>query len=108
MDLWRVTSGPYLVSESSLDGIAAATVLFALSLAYHHALRQEFLPPQDQSRFLITIYTNGFFIKVHGWRVSRSRKTLQTRPEIDTYYVAVGGFGGGLVNQGISFVTMKD
>jgi HAE1 family hydrophobic/amphiphilic exporter-1 len=33
---------------------------------------------------------------------------FKTRPEVEKFYVAVGGFGGGLVNQGISFVTLKD
>jgi HAE1 family hydrophobic/amphiphilic exporter-1 len=89
--------------------LVGATLFFLLSLLSTKALRKEFLPPQDQSRFLVNLqtkmgsslqYTDGVFREVE--------KFYKTRPEIESYYVAVGGFGGGLVNQGISFVTMKD
>src|SRR5665213_1138366 len=36
-----------------------------------------------------------------------AEKIYKSRPEVDSYYIAVGGFGGGLVNQGITFVNMK-
>jgi hydrophobe/amphiphile efflux-1 (HAE1) family protein len=89
--------------------VGVALTIFFCSLVTIKFLRKEFIPPQDQSRFLVTLYTqmgssidftDGVFRKVEAF--------YQTRPEIDNFYVAVGGFGGGLVNQGISFVTMKD
>jgi len=47
-------------------------------------------------------FTDGVFHEAEKIYTSRRDK------EIDNYYVAVGGLGGGLVNQGITFITMKD
>jgi HAE1 family hydrophobic/amphiphilic exporter-1 len=89
--------------------LVGASVLFALSLLTIGGLRKEFIPPQDQSRFLVTLYTKmGSSIQFTDGVFREAEKLYKTRPEIDSYYVAVGGFGGGLVNQGITFVTMKD
>jgi HAE1 family hydrophobic/amphiphilic exporter-1 len=72
-------------------------------------LRKEFIPPQDQSRFLVTIYTPmGSSMQLTDGVFKEAEKIFKSRPEIENYYVAVGGFGGGLVNQGISFITMRD
>jgi HAE1 family hydrophobic/amphiphilic exporter-1 len=89
--------------------LAASTALFFLSLLTIGSLRKEMIPPQDQSRFLITLYTKmGSSIKFTDGVFHEAEKVYKTRPEIEKYYVAVGGFGGGLVNQGITFITMKD
>jgi hydrophobe/amphiphile efflux-1 (HAE1) family protein len=89
--------------------IAVSTALFVLSLFSTGALRKEFIPPQDQSRFLVTMYTKmGSSITLTDGVFREAEKFYKTRPEIESYYVAVGGFGGGLVNQGITFITMKD
>lgn len=86
-----------------------ATIIFAASLSVISLLRKEFLPPQDQSRFLITLHTKmGSSIYYTDDVFKKVEKLLHARPEVDHYYVAVGGFGGGLVNQGISFVTLKE
>ena len=83
--------------------------VFGLSLLTIPTLRKEFLPAQDQSRFLVTIYTKmGSSIKFTDKIFHGAEDFYKSRSEIETYYVAVGGFGGGLVNQGISFITMKD
>jgi hydrophobe/amphiphile efflux-1 (HAE1) family protein len=89
--------------------IGAAMLVFALSLFTAGGLRKEFLPPQDQSRFLVTLYTKmGSSIAYTDSVFREAEKFYKSRPEVFSYYVAVGGFGGGLVNQGISFITMKD
>lgn len=89
--------------------LAIATAFFIVSLLTVGGLRKEFLPPQDQSRFLVTLYTEmGSSISYTDAVFRRAEVLYKSRPEIDAYYVAVGGFGGGLVNQGISFITMKD
>lgn len=95
--------------DRRLKVLGAAFVLFLVSLITIKALRKEFLPPQDQSRFLVTLYTKmGSSIAFTDGVFKEAEKLYASRPEIQTYYVAVGGFGGGLVNQGISFITMKD
>jgi len=89
--------------------IGLAILFFAVSLLSINYLRKEFLPPQDQSRFLVTVYTKmGSSLQFTDGVFKEAEKVYASRPEIDTYYVAVGGFGGGLVNQGISFITLKD
>ncbi|MBS1961222.1 MAG: efflux RND transporter permease subunit [Bdellovibrionales bacterium] len=89
--------------------LVGSLAIFFVSLLAGRALRKEFIPPQDQSRFLVNVstkmgssitFTDGVFKQIEAF--------YKTRPEIATYYVAVGGLGGGLVNQGISFVTLKD
>ena len=89
--------------------LSLATILFVCSMFTIHFLREEFLPPQDQSRFLVTLYTKmGSSIDYTDGVFRLAEKVFASRPEVSSYFVAVGGFGGGLVNQGISFVTLKD
>ena len=93
--------------------IISAFTLFGISLALQNGLRKEFIPPQDQSRFLVTIYTKmGSSMTVTDHVFKEAEKVYQHWKDINVmkdYYVAVGGFGnGGLVNQGISYITMKD
>ena len=89
--------------------IIGAVIFFVASLFTVGILRKEFLPPQDQSRFLVTLYTKmGSSISYTDSVFKKAEAFMKSRPEIERYYVAVGGFGGGLVNQGISFVTMKE
>ncbi|MGZ3721604.1 MAG: efflux RND transporter permease subunit [Bdellovibrionales bacterium] len=89
--------------------LISALAIFAASLVTIKFLRKEFIPAQDQSRFLITVYTKmGSSLAFTDNVFKQAEKFYASRPEVDTYYVAVGGFGGGLVNQGITFITMKD
>ena len=86
-----------------------ATVVFIASLALTSALKKEFVPSQDQGRFLARIMlplgssidkTNKIFIE--------AEKFLMERKDIETYFSAVGSFTGGQVNQGFLYITMKD
>ena len=89
--------------------IIVSTIIFAVSLRSFSVLRKEFVPPQDQSRFLVNLFTPmGSSIQFTDEIFAEAEKVFKSRPEIANYYIAVGGFGGGLVNQGISFVTMKE
>jgi hydrophobe/amphiphile efflux-1 (HAE1) family protein len=89
--------------------LVLSTLIFLVSLTAGYFLRKEFIPAQDQSRFLITIYTKmGSSLAFTDNVFKQAEQFYKTRPEINSYYVAVGGFGGGLVNQGITFITMKN
>lgn len=89
--------------------MAVSIAIFVVSLFISPLLRKELVPSQDQSRFLVTIYTPlGSSLSFTDNVFKDAEKVYVSRPEIETTYVAVGGFGGGLVNQGITFVTMKD
>jgi HAE1 family hydrophobic/amphiphilic exporter-1 len=90
--------------------VAASVVIFILSLSLVKTLKKEFIPAQDQGVFIVNVtlplgvsldHTNDLFLqKLEPW--------MKDRPEMDHYYSAIGGFGGGQVNTGIFFVTMKD
>ncbi len=89
--------------------VLTAVAIFAISLLAAGGLRKEFLPPQDQSRFMVTLYTPmGSSLAFTDQVFRQAEKLLAARPEVEKYYVAVGGFGAGLVNQGIMFVIMKE
>ncbi len=87
----------------------AAVVLFVLSASLVTTLKKEFIPSQDQGIFLVNITLP---LGVSLDRTDEIFKTelepwMKTRTELDHYYCAIGGFGGGQVNTGIFFVTMK-
>ena len=83
--------------------------IFGLSLLLMKAVKQEFVPAQDQSRFNISIQTPMGSSLLHTSEVFKEAETLlRARPEVENVMVAVGGFQGGLVNQGNVMVTLKD
>jgi len=86
-----------------------AVVFFAASLGLSSMLKKEFIPPQDQSRFLARITLPlGSSIDKTDKLFKEAEKFLMQQPEVLTYYSAVGSFTGGQVNQGFIFITMKD
>ncbi len=89
--------------------VIAAIIVFIASMALTSALKKEFVPSQDQGRFLARIMlplgssidkTNGVFLE--------AEKFLMERKDIATYFSVVGSFSGGQVNQGFLYITMKD
>jgi len=88
--------------------VAVSTAVFVLSLGLAKSLKKEFVPSQDQSRFLIRVQTAlGTSLEVTDQAMRRVEDALAARPEIEKYFGAVGGFGGGDVNSGMMFVTMR-
>jgi hydrophobe/amphiphile efflux-1 (HAE1) family protein len=85
-----------------------AILAFILSLGLSMFLKKEFIPPQDQSRFLARITLPlGSSIEKTDALFKDAEKFLMQRPEVLTYYSAVGSFTGGQINQGFIFITMK-
>ncbi|MCE0498863.1 MAG: efflux RND transporter permease subunit, partial [Methylacidiphilales bacterium] len=99
--------------------LAVATVVFLLSLGLAWLLPKEFLPRQDQSSFLIRVQT-----PVHSSlafteeKLAEAEKILQTHPEIDHFFSAIGGFTSdtgaadgavtdGQVNSALIYVTLQ-
>jgi hydrophobe/amphiphile efflux-1 (HAE1) family protein len=88
--------------------LTIAVLVFVLSLGLSKFLRKEFIPPQDQSRFLARITLPlGSSIEKTDSLFKEAEKLLMQSPEVLTYYSAVGSFSGGQVNQGFIFITMK-
>ncbi|HAM36463.1 MAG TPA: AcrB/AcrD/AcrF family protein [Elusimicrobia bacterium] len=85
--------------------LGAASLVFALSLLIALKLPREFTPSQDQSQFMVRLqtpigssfeYTSGVIAKVEDWAMRQ--------PNVVRYFGAVGGGG---VNSGMLFLTMK-
>jgi len=88
--------------------IAAALLTFVGSLAITPLLRQEFVPSQDQSMFLCRLQTPvGSSIEFTNERFKEAEAFVVSRPEVNRYFAAIGGFSGGEVNAGVLFVTLK-
>jgi len=88
--------------------IGAATLVFFASLGLLPLLRKEFVPPQDQSMFLVRLQTPvGSSITFTDEKFKQAEAFTMSRPEAQRYYGAIGGFGGGEVNTGMLFITFK-
>ncbi|MBI4211900.1 MAG: efflux RND transporter permease subunit, partial [Deltaproteobacteria bacterium] len=88
--------------------LLASLLFFVLSLTTTTWLRKEFVPSQDQSMFMVNMQTPvGSSIEFTDERFKQAEALLLKRPEVTRYFAAVGGFGGGEVNSGIIFITLK-
>ncbi|MDD5669653.1 MAG: efflux RND transporter permease subunit [Candidatus Omnitrophica bacterium] len=85
-----------------------AVLFFVSSLGMARFLKKEFIPPQDQSRFLARITLPlGSSIEKTDELFKEAEKFLLQCPEVLKYYSVVGSFSGSQVNQGFIFITMK-
>jgi HAE1 family hydrophobic/amphiphilic exporter-1 len=89
--------------------VGLALLVFAAGYYGLGKLKKELLPPQDQSRLLARLsLPTGTSIEVTDAVTKQAEAWLAGRPDVDRYYVAVGGFGGGDVSTAIMFITLKD
>lgn len=89
--------------------IAGAVLFFGGSLFLARLVKKEFVPPQDQSRFLVRLQTPiGSSLEATDAIFKKAEEIITKHGEVDGYYAAVGGFQGGQVNTGNMFVTLKD
>jgi HAE1 family hydrophobic/amphiphilic exporter-1 len=88
--------------------VGAALLFFLVSLSLGKLIKKEFVPPQDEGRFLVRLQTPvGSSIALTDQLVKQAEAYLVNRPDIEKYYAAIGGFGGGEVNTAMMFVTLK-
>lgn len=88
--------------------VIASTVLFLSSFLLLKGIKKEFTPSQDQSRFMVNLYTPlGSSLAFTDQVFKEAEKIILARPEVENVFVAVGGFQGGMVNQGNLFVMLK-
>ncbi len=88
--------------------LVGATIFFVVSLGFSSCLRKEFVPAQDQSMFLVRLKTPiGSSMNFTSEKFKIAEEMVSKRPEVIRYFSAVGGFGGGEVNSGNIFVTLK-
>ncbi len=89
--------------------LAAAVIFFILSLFTLPFVRKEFVPAQDQSMFLCRLQTPiGSSIEYTSEKFKVAEAIALKNPNLERYFVAVGGFSGGEVNSGNMFITLKE
>jgi hydrophobe/amphiphile efflux-1 (HAE1) family protein len=82
---------------------------FALSLMLVSKVRQEFVPQQDQNLIIMQAQTPpGTSLETTSAKVSELEAILNKVPEVQSFFVGVGGFGGG-TNSSMAFmpITLK-
>jgi hydrophobe/amphiphile efflux-1 (HAE1) family protein len=88
--------------------VIGSTLVFLASLTLFKVVRKELMPAQDQSMMLISIETPvGSSLEFTDDVFKKAEAYIVSRPEVARYYTAVGGFEGGEINSGMTFVTLK-
>ena len=88
--------------------VAGSVVFFIGSLMVNTLLKKEFVPPQDQGMFLIRLQAPvGSSLDYTDRKFAQVEKIVMGRSEVDQYFGAIGGFGGGDVDTAMMFVTLK-
>jgi HAE1 family hydrophobic/amphiphilic exporter-1 len=88
--------------------ILVSILIFLFSLQFIRTLKKEFVPAQDQSIFLVRIQTPlGSSINFTDNVFRKIEEVVGEHKEVQRFFCAIGGFGGGEVNTGVMFVTMK-
>jgi hydrophobe/amphiphile efflux-1 (HAE1) family protein len=76
--------------------VLSSLALFAASLLSIFALRQEFVPPQDQNFFRMAVQTPvGSSLEYTAQKGAEIEKYLQSRPDVSRYLISLGGTGSG-------------
>lgn len=87
--------------------LAVAAALMAAAVVTMQNLPSEFVPSQDQSRLMVRMQTAvGTDLEESDRLIRRAETFINNRPEIQTAFVVVGGFGGAGVNGGVMFLTL--
>ena len=85
--------------------MAGSLVFFVLSLGTNKLLNKEFIPPQDQSRFIVRVQTPvGSSLEFTNTKVAELEKYMAQQPAVLRYYVSIGGSD---VNTAFGFITLK-
>ncbi len=106
---YRAILGPCLRWRWAVVTVSLAG--FGASLLLLPRLRQEIVPPQDQSMVLVRFQTPvGSTIDYTDGRLREAERFLEeqrARGPVNRYFSVVGGFGGGDVDTGVIFMTLK-
>lgn len=84
-------------------------LIFGLSFIIILFINKEFIPAEDQSRFIIRLKTPvGSSLAYSNNKFSEIEKFLSQRPEVARYVMQIGGGSPGDANSGTAFVSMND
>ncbi|XXX73053.1 efflux RND transporter permease subunit [Sorangium sp. So ce134] len=88
--------------------VLLGALLFAGAIVTMQRLPTEFVPSQDQGRLLVRLQTAvGSDIEETDRLFRRAEEFVGEHPAVSRVFAVVGGFGGGAVNTGVLFITMK-
>lgn len=90
--------------------LPCALVFFAVSFITVKYIPKEMTPVQDTSNFMMRIKApDGSSLIYTDGKTKTVEQYLMKHPSVERYFVAVGGFGGGMEpNSATLFVTLKD
>jgi hydrophobe/amphiphile efflux-1 (HAE1) family protein len=111
MEKARVLYAASLASALDHRGkvILAALIVFVLSFSALSFLNKEFIPSEDQNRFVVRLKTPvGSSLLYTNSKFSEVEKFLSGRGEVNRYVLQVGGGSPGDSNSGFVFVSMKE
>ncbi|WP_437567023.1 efflux RND transporter permease subunit [Sorangium sp. So ce542] len=88
--------------------VLLGALLFAGAIVTMQRLPTEFVPSQDQGRLMVRLQTAvGSDIEETDRLFRRAETFVGEHPAVSRVFAVVGGFGGGAVNTGVLFITMK-
>jgi HAE1 family hydrophobic/amphiphilic exporter-1 len=89
--------------------VLSSLALFIGSLSLFGVVRKELMPAQDQNMLLVQLETPiGSSLEFTDSIFKKAEEYFMSRGEVERYYTAVGGFEGGEINSGMSFITLKE
>jgi multidrug efflux pump subunit AcrB len=89
--------------------VLGSFVFFGLSLLVQKGLKKEFVPAQDQSRLMARIQAPvGSSLEYTDEKMKLVEKYFNEHPAVAQTFSSIGGFGGGEVNTGMVFLTLKE
>jgi multidrug efflux pump len=89
--------------------LASAVAIFFGAYKTMGTLPSEFVPSQDQSRLQVRLTGQvGSDLNEMDRLVRRAETFARNLPEVERVFGFVGGFGGGGVNSGMFFVSLKE
>lgn len=90
--------------------VGVSFLIFGLSMGLLSLLRQELIPPQDQSLFLLSIKTPvGTPIRATDQVYQQAEEYLRKLPEVQDLYTTIGNYqNNNVVNAGVIYVILKD
>ncbi|OGR83040.1 MAG: acriflavine resistance protein B, partial [Elusimicrobia bacterium RIFCSPLOWO2_01_FULL_54_10] len=88
--------------------IGISLAIFGLVIPLGKTVKREFVPSQDQSRFLVRLQTPvGSSLEFTDKVFSQAEEKILKNPALERYFAAIGGFGGNEPDSANMFVTLK-
>ncbi len=118
---YRLLEGAYNKLEGAYRGllrwalagrwkvIGIATLVVATSVYFFAAVGKTFVPEEDESRFMISARTAlGSNLDYTAGKIAEIEKILSRRPDVFSYFTAIGLGEVGQVNSGRIFVRLQE